>query len=196
MSLDRSAIVDAALALVDREGLEGLSTRKLAAELGIRGPSLYWHFKNKRELVDHIAARLRGQALPPPSAGAAAGFDRRNWLEAGARGLRRVALAQRDGAAILAGARPPPVSEDGQRTYGAFLSVLEGTGLSPHDSALVLQVLGRFAIGWVLYEQSGGMASGVDSDVGFEFGLQALLDGIEKNLGAGRPLEAATTGAA
>ncbi|MDB5452754.1 MAG: TetR family transcriptional regulator [Caulobacteraceae bacterium] len=106
MSLDRTAIVDAALALLEREGVDGLSTRKLAAELGIRGPSLYWHFKNKRELLDHMAERMLCEALPPLPGPQVRDFVRRAWLEAGARGLRRVALARRDAARVLAGARP------------------------------------------------------------------------------------------
>ena len=183
MSLDRAAIADAAIALLDRDGLEGLSTRRLAAELGIRGPSLYWHFKNKRELVDQMAARLRLEALPP-APGSEVPFDLRAWLEAGARGLRRVALSHRDGAAVLAGARAPK-SDEGDHAYGAFLGVLERSGLSRQESAMALQVLGRFAIGWVLYEQRSGGGGLVDSETGFEFGLQALLDRIEKMLKVG-----------
>ena len=84
MSLDRAAIVDSALGLLDRVGIDGLSTRKLAAELGIRGPSLYWHFKNKRQLLDHMAERMFREALPSPPGADLRGFDRRAWLQAGA----------------------------------------------------------------------------------------------------------------
>src|SRR5690349_18105904 len=142
MSLDRAAIVDAALVLLDREGVEGLSTRKLAADLGIRGPSLYWHFKNKRELLDHMAERMLHSALPAPPVAITPGFDRRAWLEAGARGIRKIALSRRDGAAVLAGSRP--VSQGGEVSWGKFVGTLEQTGLSAQDSAMALQVLGRF----------------------------------------------------
>jgi TetR/AcrR family tetracycline transcriptional repressor len=188
MSLDRTAIVDAALALLEREGVDGLSTRKLAAELGIRGPSLYWHFKSKRELLDHMAERMFREALAPPPDPTASNFDRRAWLEAGTRGMRRVALARRDGAHVLAGARP--ATEAGQRVYGAMLATMMRTGLDRADSSAVLQVLGRFAVGWVLYEQSADGRVMPASEAGFEFGLQALLDGIGARLGAGLPLEA------
>ncbi|WBB60235.1 TetR/AcrR family transcriptional regulator [Streptomyces sp. WMMC500] len=50
--LSRARIVTAALALVDAEGLQALSTRRLAAELGVSGPSLYNHFTTKDELLD------------------------------------------------------------------------------------------------------------------------------------------------
>jgi AcrR family transcriptional regulator len=49
-SLDRAVIVATALMLLDEVGIDGLSTRRLAAELGIKSASLYWHFKDKAEL--------------------------------------------------------------------------------------------------------------------------------------------------
>lgn len=52
--LSRDGIVTAALALVDAEGLEALSTRRLAAELGVSGPSLYNHVATKDELIDAV----------------------------------------------------------------------------------------------------------------------------------------------
>ncbi|MEU2429750.1 TetR/AcrR family transcriptional regulator C-terminal domain-containing protein [Streptomyces sp. NPDC007861] len=53
--LSRDRIVGAASALVDAEGLEAVSTRRLAAELGVSGPSLYNHFRNKDEILDAVA---------------------------------------------------------------------------------------------------------------------------------------------
>jgi TetR/AcrR family tetracycline transcriptional repressor len=188
MSLDRAAIVDAALALLDRDGVEGLSTRKLAAELGIRGPSLYWHFKNKRQLLDHMAERMFREALPPPAGPDLRGFDRRAWLEAGARGLRRVALSRRDGARVMAGSRP--ATETAERDFAEMMGTLVRTGISPRDAGMALQLLGRFAVGWVLYEQSTDERTPAAGDAGFEFGLQSLLDGVEDRLGAGLSLQA------
>ncbi|MFL6116934.1 MAG: TetR/AcrR family transcriptional regulator [Catenulispora sp.] len=52
--LSRAGIVAAALALVDAEGLDALSTRRLAAELGVSGPSLYNHVATKDELIDAV----------------------------------------------------------------------------------------------------------------------------------------------
>jgi AcrR family transcriptional regulator len=53
--LSRDKIVAAALDLIDAEGLAALSTRRLAAELGVRGPSLYNHFPAKDELLEAVA---------------------------------------------------------------------------------------------------------------------------------------------
>jgi AcrR family transcriptional regulator len=54
----REQIVGAAVALLDAEGAAGLSTRRLARELGIRGPTLYHYFASKDALVDAVAQRI------------------------------------------------------------------------------------------------------------------------------------------
>jgi TetR/AcrR family tetracycline transcriptional repressor len=56
--LSRETVVDSALALTDAEGLEGLTIRRLATHLGVTPMALYWHFKNKDELLDALADRL------------------------------------------------------------------------------------------------------------------------------------------
>lgn len=56
--MSRETVVDGALALTDAEGLEGLTIRRLAQHLGVTPMALYWHFKNKDELLDGVADRL------------------------------------------------------------------------------------------------------------------------------------------
>ena len=46
-ALTREKVVRTALRLLDKVGLDGLTLRKLAAELRVQAPALYWHFKNK-----------------------------------------------------------------------------------------------------------------------------------------------------
>lgn len=59
--LSRERIVTTALALIDEGGLPALSTRRLAAELGVSGPSLYNHFTVKDEILDAVADTVVGQ---------------------------------------------------------------------------------------------------------------------------------------
>ncbi|MFI6349296.1 TetR/AcrR family transcriptional regulator [Streptomyces sp. NPDC050560] len=59
LSTDR--IVATARALVDAEGLPAVSTRRLAAELGVSGPSLYNHFRTKDEILDAVADSVSAQ---------------------------------------------------------------------------------------------------------------------------------------
>ena len=71
--LSRDGIVAAALALVDAEGLEALSTRRLAAELGVSGPSLYNHVATKDELIDAVVDSVLAGVDVSAFAGLAAG---------------------------------------------------------------------------------------------------------------------------
>src|SRR5580658_249458 len=94
MKLQREVVVQTALDLLNQVGMEGLTTRRLAEKLGVQSPALYWHFKNKRELLDAMAeAMLESRPhLPIPEPGT----DWRNWFEESARSFRRVLLRYRD----------------------------------------------------------------------------------------------------
>jgi TetR/AcrR family transcriptional regulator, tetracycline repressor protein len=54
-------VVDRALALADTSGLDALTIRKLATELGVTPMALYWHFRSKEELLEGLAERLWGE---------------------------------------------------------------------------------------------------------------------------------------
>jgi TetR/AcrR family transcriptional regulator, tetracycline repressor protein len=53
--LSRGAVVERGLALADAEGLEAVTIRRLTAELGVTPMALYWHFRNKDELLTGLA---------------------------------------------------------------------------------------------------------------------------------------------
>jgi len=59
--LSRSAVVDRAIALADREGVEALTIRRLATELGVTPMALYWHFRSKEELIAGLADKIWGE---------------------------------------------------------------------------------------------------------------------------------------
>lgn len=169
--LDRAVIVEAALVLLEEVGLEGLSTRALAARLGVKGPSLYWHFKNMSELRDLMADAILVHALPSADDPEAA--DWRAWMAKGARALRRAALDHRDGARLLAVARP------GARRslrFPANIARLEAAGFAATTARGAFIVLSRYALGSAMGEQN---ARAPISDETFEFGLRAMLDGLE-----------------
>jgi TetR/AcrR family transcriptional regulator, tetracycline repressor protein len=56
--LTKQAVVDRALALGDAEGLEALTIRRLATELGVTPMALYWHFRNKEELLAGLGDQI------------------------------------------------------------------------------------------------------------------------------------------
>jgi AcrR family transcriptional regulator len=56
--LTKAAVVERALTLVDKTGLDALTMRKLATELGVTPMALYWHFRGKDELLQGLGERL------------------------------------------------------------------------------------------------------------------------------------------
>jgi TetR/AcrR family transcriptional regulator, tetracycline repressor protein len=56
--LSKAAVVDRALALSDAEGLDALTIRRLATELGVTPMALYWHFRSKEELLGGLVERV------------------------------------------------------------------------------------------------------------------------------------------
>ena len=56
--LTKDAVVDRALELADANGLDGLTIRKLATELGVTPMALYWHFRSKEELLGGLVERV------------------------------------------------------------------------------------------------------------------------------------------
>jgi TetR/AcrR family tetracycline transcriptional repressor len=176
-SIDKDVIVEAALRLLARDGIAGISTRLVADALGIAGPSLYWHFKDKRQLLDHLAEAMLAEAQPSPDP-LFHEPDWRKWLEKAARAYRRAALSRRDAAQVLAGARPTGTHP--QLNYPAMVARLTREGFAADKAPYVVWSLGRFALGWALSEQAAGHRSGPRTDQGFEYGLAALIGGFEK----------------
>jgi TetR/AcrR family transcriptional regulator, tetracycline repressor protein len=172
MALDRAKIVKVALELLDEVGFDRLSTRAIADRLGIKGPSLYWHFASRRELLDAMAEVVLAREMPSarsrPGQWAA-------WLAEGARAIRRAANSHRDGARLLAGAKP---TQSRAAEFMTMIARLEGEGFAARDARAALMALGRYALGWVLDEQMA-RAPPAASDADFEFGLSAMVGGLD-----------------
>jgi AcrR family transcriptional regulator len=92
-----------ALRLLNVTGLDGLTLRAIAKELNVQAPALYWHFKNKQELLDEMATEMYRRMVDTP--GAAEGDSWREGLLAANRGLRAALLSYRDGAKVFSGSR-------------------------------------------------------------------------------------------
>ncbi|MFI6540026.1 TetR family transcriptional regulator [Nonomuraea sp. NPDC050547] len=99
MQLKRADVVTGALALLDTDGLDGLTMRELGARLGVQAGGIYWHFKNKEALLGAMADRIIGTATETPHTPGP--WDAQ--LAEIAHRLRRAMLAHRDGARVVAG---------------------------------------------------------------------------------------------
>ncbi len=185
-------VVQAALQLLNEVGMDGLTTRRLAQALGVQGPALYWHFKNKQELLDDMARSLLEGAYGPLEPGQ----DWTRWIVAGAREVSRRLLSYRDGARILAGFRPSkPMS---RLTVAPWIAPLKNAGFSEQDALWAMLTIGLFTFGWTMDEQAAQdrnvpVSHKIDPDTGFEFGLQTILLGLKARLAAGHAAQAPET---
>ncbi|MFL5619810.1 MAG: TetR/AcrR family transcriptional regulator C-terminal domain-containing protein [Gemmatimonadaceae bacterium] len=99
----RAEIVGAALRLLEEAGLDRLSLRGVARELGMHAPGLYWYIESRQELIDLLAKAVLDEAVTGLAA-PAPGQTWDEWLTDFALRMRRALLAHRDGARVVAGA--------------------------------------------------------------------------------------------
>jgi TetR/AcrR family tetracycline transcriptional repressor len=156
--LSREEIVGAALRVVDREGLEATSMRRVAEELGAAPSALYWHVRNKDELLQLVLERIASEIELPKR-------DPENWqeqLKTVAREMRRVLTSHRDIARVTLGAIP--VGPNTLRTIEWVHALLREAGLPDHIVALVGDLAGLY-VGAFAYEESLGLASPTGEDL-------------------------------
>ncbi|MEV5648370.1 TetR/AcrR family transcriptional regulator C-terminal domain-containing protein [Nocardia sp. NPDC052254] len=156
MKLDAEVIGAAALELLDQGGLDGLTMRKVATALNVQAPALYWHVKNKRELLDVMARAVFVDAVSGVEA-PRRDVSWQDWTAELAARLRTAMLRHRDGGRLLAGTN---VSDDSMwRTTELTLRTLEDAGFTAVDAGRVFPIVLHYTIGFVIEEQA---RTGVD----------------------------------
>ena len=160
MPIEVRDAVATAMRLLDEDGLDRLTVRRLATELGVKAPALYWHFASKRALLDHLADVLVTPVLaelPDPDT------PWLTWLDGAATALRAALLAHRDGGRVAIGADPRVA-----RALGEFVErcvgVLHRAGFSLADATRSAGVLLQFVLGRTVEEQARpGPAEEIDA---------------------------------
>jgi TetR/AcrR family tetracycline transcriptional repressor len=160
MPVDKNQILNTALDLLDAVGLEGLTMRRLAQELKIQAPSLYWHFASRQALLDGMADAM----LEPVARSVPTDVQWEQVVRTIAGQMRYALRARRDGAKLFAGTYP--VSENVLRTGDVLLKAIRTTGCAPKLSGWATFTLLYFVLGFVIEEQSVGPSDG-DSEVSF-----------------------------
>jgi AcrR family transcriptional regulator len=187
--LSREKIADAALHLIDRDGLEAFSTRKLGAALGCEAMAIYWYYPSKDALLDAIVDLL----IAP----VAATLDGDDWIET----LRRVAHAYRAIAIDHPHAFPLLAtrrfaSEASYAFLDALFSRARTAGIGDRDAARFFRAVSSYCNGFALnelaaastdkrsklhrkFERVAAVNAHLDPeklDGVFEFGLELFLD--------------------
>lgn len=132
--------------------------RRVADELGTAPSALYWHVRNKHELLQLVLDRVCGEIELPPA-------DPARWqeqLKELARETRRVFALHGDVARVSLGAIP--VGPNVLRVMEWVHALLRGAGLPDHIVALVGDLFGLYA-GAYAYEESLGLASPTGEDL-------------------------------
>lgn len=139
--LDRNRIAQVALALIDEQGIDQLSMRKLGSVLGVEGMALYHYFRNKAELLDGIldiilagvAARLTSDGTP---------LERvRRTFDA----LRMIAIDHPH--AFLSMVSRRFRTEEALAFYEQLLTLFHQAGLTPEQSGRYYRLMANFTVG-------------------------------------------------
>ncbi|WP_078282590.1 TetR/AcrR family transcriptional regulator C-terminal domain-containing protein [Mycobacteroides franklinii] len=212
MILNRETIARAGLALLDQKGSDGLTMRALAASLGVQAPALYWHVKNRRELIDLMGEEIMRDAHEA--------FDQTSapwdvFLANGARAMRQAMLRYHQGARILAGT----FVTNGGEVLEPLLDTMTVAGFTVREAARLSPVIYHYTIAFTIEQQArdGSEYPGPnpyaeenllakmdlhkyptiteafaelydpDFDADFEDGLQVIIDGLRARLRGKRP---------
>jgi TetR/AcrR family transcriptional regulator, tetracycline repressor protein len=151
MKLNSGLIAQAALKLLNEVGLDGLTMRLVAKELGVQASALYWHVKNKQELLDAMATIMfveGSEDVESPRRG----VSWEDWVVDCASGLRQAMLRYRDGGKVLAGTNVshPAVFRAGELT----LRTLQDANFPLSYAARSYPVIFHYTVGFTIEEQA------------------------------------------
>lgn len=177
MALSRQQIIDTGLEILRSYGLADLSMRRLARDLGVQPGALYWHVKNKQELLGILAERI----LAPVAVGASAADARRL-----AKDIRAALLSVRDGADVVSLTQAlDPQALEPLRLLQASLS---DSGLPAEQASWGARTLMHFILGAVAEQQTRAELAGarlvpsgsgeLPADEAFDFGVDTILRGL------------------
>jgi AcrR family transcriptional regulator len=146
--ISRRKALDAALKIMDTEGLDALSIRRLADELGVNGASLYHHFANKEEILVGATEIALAEVRTPTTADE----DWRTWLPRNSRLLRRAMLDHPELVPIIV--RKGEMGM-GMEMLDSSASRLVDEGVPLGAIMPLIDALEMFAIGSAIHETRG-----------------------------------------
>jgi TetR/AcrR family tetracycline transcriptional repressor len=176
ISIDRDSIVRAAFALLDEVGLDGITMRALAARLSVQAPALYWHVRDKADLIVMMALDLyaRGRESIEQC------HDARAALELHGTGLAHVLARHRDAARLLAIASP--LARPDKAMAQSLAAPLVAFGFSVTEALEAQAAVLSLTLGWAIYHENKAMADYLSEmfnlDASYAKGLRLLVDGL------------------
>jgi AcrR family transcriptional regulator len=150
-------VIETALRLMDDEGLEAVTMRRLGRELGVEAMSLYNHVEDKEDLLDALATRIMSEFRFPP--------EDASWREAawaGAHEWRRILRAHPHAIELFAHRSKPVTSVEGLAPMEFALDLLRRAGLTDEQAVWAFHAIGGFIMGFVMLEL-GVLFGGTDA---------------------------------
>lgn len=175
-------VIEAAVRIVDDDGLDALTMRRLADELSTASASLYRHVTGRDELLTIVVDHVIGAVPFPPDH-----LDGRAKVEHLAFGLRTVLLAHPNLLAALVGG--PLLGPNARRGTDHAVACLVEAGHDPSEAVPAYLALVDYVLGSVYFGSARARPRRDDptADDVFGFGLRAILDGLERRSGPGAP---------
>jgi TetR/AcrR family tetracycline transcriptional repressor len=164
--LSRARLVSEALALVQEHGLDALSMRGLADRLNVKAASLYWHVRDRRELLELLGESILGRVA------ASRGVAWRPAVLGTAAALRAVVASQRDANRILLDV---PNALTGSATHATLKRELEGAGLPLADASEVALMAMVHAIASAAPIQEPPVEAGSIATIAIDSGSRGVL---------------------
>lgn len=201
--LSRPAIVDGAFRVLQREGKDGVTIRKVAAELGVRSASLYWHVSNKDDLLQLMAEEICRDIQRPDRS--------ESWedqVRSVAHAYRNRLRTVRDSATILL--ETVPITPERLAIVEQMLALFSEAGFRGREILLAASMINDYVVSFSLNEahqaqEQVGADPGVvfaqlpaerfpyiralaehmmmdDLDTHFEYGLDVIISGLRSRL--------------
>jgi len=160
--ITREAAIRTALEIIDKDGVAAFGVQRLAAEMGVKAPSLYHHFEGKEEILTQVARMIIREVEPPPSPTASRWQE---WFVDIATRLRRVVLSHPKAAPLLIEYFPRGYFLS---TYERSALFLQRVGVPVEFHALLLDGLDKLSFGAAIMDATAlsngdtGLFPGVD----------------------------------
>jgi TetR/AcrR family tetracycline transcriptional repressor len=153
--LSRDRVVTAALRIMDDEGLDAVTMRRIAREVGVEAMSLYHYVRDKEDLLDGVCAMVMREFRYPD--------EDRPWIEVardGAREWRRVLREHPNVIALWADRQRPMTELEALMPMEFALRVIARAGIDDREGVLVFNVLGGYIMGVVMMEVGAMFSAG------------------------------------
>lgn len=172
-------IVQTARQILEAEGLEGLTMQRVAAEVGVRPPSLYKHVLNRADLIRLVTEDVARQLATLVERSANAG-DPATDLRAIARGFRAFARTYPGAYGLIFGPMPDEWRAAPETLATATEALIRSTSAlaGPEHALEAARTVVAWAHGFVAMELAGAFRMGGDVGDAFEFGLERIIDAL------------------